>query len=297
MLCGIFKSNWEDNDENFNFLGVPIDITSSYRCGARLGPDSFRKILSSENFECSSESEIDLIKHYRIKDWGNIGIIRSDISKSIERISEGVFSILSEGKPLLVFGGDHSTTIGVGHSLENLNLSTHIIYVDSHLDLYDELMETRFSHGCTLKRLTELNNYEGATLLGYRDFTKDQLSLARNERIKLFSTNELISHPNLYQFGYDLGIKLKEKHSNIHISLDLDVLDPSVAPGVGNPVAAGLNTRELLWLLSGIFQSLKTTHIKSWDIVEYNPLFDVSEITGFAIVKILIECLSSLIIQ
>ena len=294
MLCGIIKSDWADKDANFNLLGVPLDITSSYRIGARYAPDSFRKILSSENFECTSESQIDLTQHYKVKDWGNIGIINSSISKSLEKVSEGVSNLLSLDKPFLVIGGDHSTTIGVGQSLEDLNISTHFIYLDSHLDLYDELMETKYSHACTLRRLTELDAYDGATLLGYRDFTKDQLSYAKNSAVNLYSTQDLTSNSNLYQFGYDLGIQIGKKHSNVHISLDLDILDPSVAPGIGNPVAAGLYTRELLTLLSGIFTGLKSKRL-SWDIVEYNPLYDLSEITGFAILKIFIEGLSALL--
>ncbi len=295
MLCGIIKSDWANKEANFNLLGVPLDITSSYRNGARYGPDNFRKILSSENFECTSETEVDLTKHYKIKDWGNVGIINSSISKSLQMVSEGVSELLRLEKPFLVIGGDHSTTIGVSQSLEDLNIPTHFIYLDSHLDLYEELMETKYSHACTLRRLIELEMFDGATLLGYRDFTLDQLNYARNSNVNLYSTRDLTSTSDLYQFGYDLGIQIRKKHSYIHISLDLDILDPSVAPGVGNPVATGLNTRELLGLLSGIFTGLRSKRF-SWDIVEYNPLYDLSEITGFLMVKIIIESLSAMLI-
>ena len=84
--------------------------------------------------------------------------------------------------------------------------------------------------------------------------------------------------------------------SRIHVSVDLDVLDPSFAPGVGNPVAAGITTRDLIHILKGLFKGIKHNKLISWDIVEFNPLYDNAEITAFSIVKILIESLGSQIL-
>lgn len=292
MLCGILKREWIDIKPNYHFLGIPLDISSSYRNGARHGPDIFRQILRSENFECVTEAGVILKDFYRIKDWGNIGVISTNLRKSLRLISEGVLDLILNEQPFLLFGGDHSLTIGTGEAFEEADLSIHLIYLDAHLDLYDEMMESDLSHACTLRRFSEISGFQGATVLGYRFFTKEQLSYAQNNNIKIISTNELIQQSDLYQFGFEIAAPLVKENNRVYISVDLDILDPSYAPAVGNPVAGGISTRQLIWLLIGLFQGLKT-QIFSWDIVEYNPLYDHAEITAFTIVKLLLESLGA----
>jgi agmatinase len=292
-FCGLIRDEWEDDQPNYHLLGVPLDISSTYRPGSRFGPDYLRRILQSENFECMSEKEVDLRKHYRIKDWGNVGIIDTNLEKSLKRVSEGVQELITFQSPFLVLGGDHSTTIGVGKGFEKSDVPFYVIYIDAHLDLYEEVKESRFSHACSLKRLSELETFEGATILGYRDYLKDQIQYAKKNDIDLCSTVSLQKQKNIFQFGYDLVQKLTTKYSYIHISVDLDVLDPSFGPGVGNPVACGLFSRELIDLIAGTFSAIPQEKNYSWDIVEYNPLFDYAEITAFFVVKMMIEALGS----
>lgn len=292
MLCGILNSEWIENEPNYHFLGIPLDISSSYRNGARFGPDIFRRILRSENFECITETGVVLKDHFRIQDWGNVGIISTDLSKSLKLVSEGVLDLISNKQPFLLFGGDHSLTIGIGKAFEEAALPIYLIYLDAHLDLYDEMMESDLSHACTLRRFSELSGFHGATVLGYRFFTEEQLSYANSNNIRVISTNNLVQQSDLYQFGVNTTQSLNKGNFRVHVSVDLDVLDPSFAPGVGNPVAGGISTRELLWLLRGIFQGIKTAVI-SWDIVEYNPLYDPAEITAFTVVKLLLESLGA----
>lgn len=292
MLCGIMKSKWIENKPNYHFLGIPLDISSSYRTGARYGPDTLRKILHSENFECVSETGEVLKDYYRIKDWGNVGVISTNIRRSLDLISEGVLDLISNEQSFLLFGGDHSITIGAGKAFEKADLPVHLIYLDAHLDLYDEMMESELSHACALRRFSEISGFQGATVLGYRFFTKEQLVFAKNNNIQVISTNELLQQSDLFHFGLKTGQNLAEKNSRIYVSVDLDILDPSFAPGVGNPVAGGLSIRKLIWLLTGIFGGINN-QIVSWDIVEFNPLYDVAEITSFAIVKLILESLGA----
>jgi agmatinase len=296
MLCGILRHEWIDTQPNYHFLGIPIDISSSYRNGAKHGPEFFRQILRSENFECVTEAGILLKDYYRIKDWGNLGIISTNLQKSLQLITEGVLDLVLTEESFLIFGGDHSLTIGSGKAFEEADLPISLIYLDAHLDLYDEMMESDLSHACTLRRFSETSGFQGATVLGYRFFTQEQLSYAQNNDIKVISTNELLQQSDLYQFGLEITAPLVKENNRVYISVDLDVLDPSYAPGVGNPVAGGISTRQLIWLLTGIFQGLKTQVI-SWDIVEYNPLYDSAEITAFTIVKLLLESLGAQIIM
>jgi agmatinase len=296
MLCGIVKREWVEEKPNYHFLGIPLDISSSYRNGARYGPDIFRRILRSDNFECVTETGIFLEDYYKIKDWGNVGIISTNLSKSLRLVSEGVLDLILNNQPFLLFGGDHSLTIGTGQAFEEADLPVYLIYLDAHLDLYNEMMESDLSHACTLRRVSEISGFQGATVLGYRYFTKEQLSYAKNNNIKVISTNELIHQSDLFHFGLNIAQTLIEENTRIHVSVDLDILDPSFAPAVGNPVAGGLSTKELIGLLTGIFHGISCQTI-SWDIVEFNPLYDLAEITAFAIVKLLLESLGAQIIK
>ncbi len=293
MFCGIIKKDWSKNEANYHMLGVPLDITSSYRTGARLGPDYIRKILLSENFECVSESGLSLNEYYRIQDWGNVGIINTDLQKSMQFISEGIYDLVSTAQPFLILGGDHSTTIGVGNAYDKANLSVYYIYIDAHLDMYEDVKESKYSHACTLRRLSEMKSFQGASVFGYRDFTRDQLEDAKEVGIEVFSTDTLLRESNLHQFAYNFSKHLSSRYSRIHISVDLDVLDPGFAPGVGNPVAAGISTRNLIWVLNGLFNGNISDQIITWDIVEFNPLYDYAEITSFNILKIMIESLGA----
>ncbi len=296
MFCGILKTNWSIDEANYHLLGVPLDISSTYRTGARFGPDHIRKILLSENFECVSESNKDLSEYYRIRDWGNVGIISTNLHKSLQFVSEGVFDLIGTNQPFLILGGDHSSVVGVGHAFEKANLPTFYFYIDAHLDLYNEVNESSSSHACTLRRLSELESFQGATVLGYRDFSIDQLEYAKACNIELFSTSDLLHQSDIYQFALNYTKNLLLKSKRIHISVDLDVLDPSFAPAVGNPVGAGISTRNLIGLLRGLFEGLSGDLIISWDIVEFNPLYDQSDITAFNILKILIESLGAQIL-
>lgn len=293
MLCGIIKREWISDEPNYHLLGVPLDISSTYRTGSRHGPDFLRRVLASENFECVTEQGVDLTQHFRIKDWGNVGVISTNLEKSLQRVSEGVQDLLRTEQPFLVFGGDHSVTIGIGEALEAAKIPFYLIYIDAHLDLYSEMKGSSLSHACTLKRLSETEFFRGATVLGYRDFTLEQLKYANTHTIKTVSLINLLQHSDLFQYGLDLAQSAATHGQRIHLSLDLDVLDPSCAPGVGNPVAGGLATRQLIWLLSGIFRGLRALKAVSWDIVELNPLYDHAEITAFTVVKLILEVLGA----
>jgi agmatinase len=290
-FCGLIRDDWEEEELNYHFLGVPIDISSTYRPGARFGPDTLRRILESENFECISEKLVNLHNYYRIKDWGNIGIIPTDLIKSLGFISEGILDLISTQNPFLAIGGDHSTTLGIGDAYNINEIPLHVVYLDAHLDLYDEVKESPNSHACTLRRLSEKNNFDGATILGYRDFSYDQIDYAQEHAFDLHSTSDLKSKGDLYEFGKYITKSLIKKSSQIHVSVDLDVLDPSFSPGIGNPVSCGLSSHEVVSLIGGIFSTLPKNKFLGWDIVEYNPLFDNSEITAFFIIKLMIETL------
>ncbi|MFW9780230.1 MAG: arginase family protein [Candidatus Heimdallarchaeota archaeon] len=293
MLCGIIKREWNADDSNYHLLGVPLDISSTYRTGSRYGPEYLRRVFTSENFECTTEQGIDLIQHFRIKDWGNVGIIPSNIEKSLKFVSEGVQDLLGTKQPFLIVGGDHSITIGIGEAFERAKFPFYSIYIDAHLDLYSEMKGSKLSHACTLRRLSEMEFFRGATVLGCRDFTFAQLEYAKTADITPISLIKLLQEEHLFQYGYELAQSLISKENRIHISLDLDVLDPSCAPGVNNPVAGGMGTRQLIELLTGIFQGLSKPRAVSWDIVELNPLYDQAEITAFTVVKIMLEGLGA----
>jgi agmatinase len=139
------------------------------------------------------------------------------------------------------------------------------VVFDAHYDLRDEYAGTKLSHAAYLRRIVEERGPENIIHVGARAFVKEELEFLTENNIKSISDSE-IRNGN----GPKLLKQLTDKFENLYLSIDLDVLDPAFAPGVGNPEAIGITSRELYDMVV----VLKNKKIKAADIVELNPMFD-----------------------
>lgn len=291
LLGGVISAETSNEIADFSFIGYPLDLGYSFRTGYALSPDEFRYLLQSDNFECTTELGQNLIDCIKVKDHGNIEVHYGNLKKSLEYGKEVYKDLLTDKKPFFTIGGNHSITIPLGFALEEKNIPFYTFYFDAHLDLYDRIGGTKYSHASVMRRLTELNMFKGGMMIGYRDYTREHIQFAEDKELKLLSSRELekISNNSVFNSFPDFN-----SPCHIHFSIDLDVLDPSVSPGVGNPVAGGISTRKLLMILEELCDKLKyksnITGI-SWDFVEFIPTYDISNITGFAMIKLFIESL------
>ena len=249
-----------DNSEPVaKLFGIPFDSTHSYKPGCRFGPDVIRDAFN--NIEIfMPEFGVDL-EQVNIQDLGNLEhtVVAQNM---IDMVRKTTSELKDTSNQLIILGGEHSLTYG---SYMSYPKDTGYVVFDAHYDLRDEYAGTKLSHAAYLRRIIEERGSENIIHVGARAYVKEELEFLTEHNVKTISDSEIRigDGPKLLQ-------KMTEKFENLYVSIDLDVLDPAFAPGVGNPEAIGMTSRELYDMVV----SLKNSRIKAADIVELNPTFD-----------------------
>jgi len=240
-------------------FGVPFDSTHSYKPGCRFGPDVIRDAFNNiEIFQ--PEFGIDL-ETANINDLGNTKhtVVATEMLQMVENITS---ELKKQNKQLIILGGEHLITLG---SFTCFPKDTGFVVFDAHYDLRDQYADIKLSHAAYLRRIIEKRGSENIVHVGARAFVKEELAFLKEHGIATVSDKE-IRDGN----GPKLLKDITSTFDNIYLSIDLDVLDPAFAPGVGNPEAVGISSRELYDLVT----TLQNKKIVAADIVELNPTYD-----------------------
>jgi agmatinase len=273
-------------------VGIPWDLTSSYRRGASGGPNAIRMGTDGALYNRYSERGIDLADVWRVCDHGNIRKVKaaSKLRRSIE-----VTTRLHHHRDqrTLFLGGDHYVTYPAFELIaESEGKPLSLLYFDAHPDLYPSYEGSLHSHATVVSRIVE--NPKTSTgrvcYVGIRASTKEQ-----DQRIQQFGLTKFTSD-DVYRKGCEAissSVKKLLTDHLVYLSIDLDCLDPAYAPGVANPQPAGLSTRQLFDILRGL-DGLK---VVAADIVEYSPNCESNaRTTGFTaavLIKEIMQLLSS----
>lgn len=240
-------------------FGIPFDATHSYKPGCRFGADAIRD--SFNNIEIfHPDLSVDL-ETANIEDLGNTRhtVVSSEMVDMAKKITK---ELVAKQKQLFILGGEHSITYG---TFSGFPKETGYVVFDAHYDLRDELADTKLSHASYLRRLVEDRGSENILHVGARAFVKEELEFLKENHIKTISDKEIREGK-----GPQLLRNFTSTFDTLYSSFDLDVLDPAFAPGVGNPEAVGITSRELFDLI----YSLQGTKVTGVDIVELNPYHD-----------------------
>ena len=285
-----------DNTElaNLVVIGVPWDASSSYRKGCSKAPEKIRQATSGELYNYFTEKNVNLKDKWQIFDAGDVEITTDDASTTRKEVFNSLKQVYNVRKPprFLFLGGDHLTTYFCFHSCSELGIfendKTGILYLDAHPDLYYHYKGNIYSHACVLRRILDQTKINPSNIIqiGIRASTEEQRAFAKNADIKTISTNEL-QREGTAATARIIKEKFSQVVDQIYLSVDLDVLEPGYAPGLGNPEPAGLTTRDVVNLI----QELAGLSILAFDIVEYCPDYDQSDITAFAAAKLIKEIL------
>jgi agmatinase len=223
-------------------FGIPYDSTCSFNTGARFGPDSIRQAsYHLEKFDC--ELEVDL-RDIHVKDVGNITVRYGDPRANYEIIRKAVSDIDS---PFVALGGEHT----IAYPLVSLTAPDVFVSLDAHLDLRDEYLGEKLSHACTSRRVSEICDVH---IYGYRECSKEEYVFMKKNNIFGLTPSDLRRSDPLYPEG-----------KTVHLSIDMDVLDPCEAPHVSNPVPGGLSFDEVTKIIHHI---IERNTIVSADICE-----------------------------
>ncbi|MFX0113446.1 MAG: agmatinase [Candidatus Hodarchaeota archaeon] len=280
---------------NLSVLGIPWDASSSHRKGAAAAPAAIRQSTTGVLYNKYSEyRNIDLAAKWRIYDHCDAILQTSDAIEAREEISESIRFIVNVMKEFrfLFLGGDHLSTYFSFHSLAEIcrtkGKSLGIVYLDAHPDLYAEYEGDKYSHGCVLRRIIEETEINPRNIVqaGIRAATPEQLEYIQELGITYFSRKDFQESGGL-ETGARVKLALEQVADLVYLSIDLDVLDPAFAPGVGNPEPGGLATFEVV----DFIHSLAGLPIFALDVVELCPVHDHSNITAFAAAKLIKETL------
>ena len=264
-------------------LGVPMERGSLYRRGQAKAPAQLRKI--SAIFAPVTE-RAELFDTVTVQDDGDLTLVDGDMGANVEAVAAAIAKTPAGTLPI-VLGGDHTTvspTLIAQQRRFNGRLS--VLYIDAHPDLNDVSRHTRWSNGCALRRGLEMGEIDPkkVTLLGCRDYDWEEVEYIRKTGITLIPAATAHRWTG-NQLADEVGSRIGS--DSLHISLDIDSLDPSYAPGTGVPAAGGLTSRELLDFL----RQLRGVKLAGLDVDEVAPPLDYGHITSLAALKFIFEFL------
>lgn len=269
--------------------GIPYDKNASLGKGASLAPDTIRE-LTYHIPPLDMKSKI--LKSTKIFDLGNYEL--TDFEETSYKLYVDLFSRKNKFK--IILGGDHSISIASEKAFYKKCIEDKkepvIIHFDAHPDICEEYLGNKYSHACTNKRALDLGyKDENITLVGIRGFEEEEVyTLMKHPKIDVFKSVDVktLTPEALLLL---LVSKYRNDKYRIYISYDIDINDPSFAPGTGTPEAFGLNSSDVLTLILGLIKSL---NVECLDIVEVSPKLDVNNITSWLAIKTLYEVFSTL---
>lgn len=268
-------------DSHYVVIGVPYDVTSSYRSGSRFGPAALREAsLNIETYSLRSETDLEEIG---IADMGDIHVV-SDPGEMVERIRLVVTDVVRAGKVPILLGGEHLITLGAIKALSN---DVAVIDFDAHLDLRETYMGEEYSHATFMRKVAEIVSPKNIFYVGIRAVSKDELEFSR-ERGLTFVDARGVRNVKSDELAQNLRSRLAG-FSKIYLTVDADVLDPAYAPAVGNPEADGLSPDDVLTLISGICDE----RVVGMDLVEIAPHYDTG-ITSTLGARIIFEAICAI---
>ena len=248
-----------DLDPIASIFGVAFDSTHSYKPGCRFGPDVIRDAFNNiEIFEPDFGVDLETVN---IEDLGNIQHTVS-ATEMLDMVGKTTSELQKNKNQLVILGGEHLLTFG---SYMSFPKDTGYVVFDAHYDLRDQYADMRLSHAAYLRRIVEKRGAENIVHVGARAYVKEELEFLKEYNIQTITNRQIRDGK-----GPDLLKKATDSFHSVYTSIDLDVLDPAFAPGVGNPEAVGITSRELYDMIT----SLQKKTVVAADIVELNPTFD-----------------------
>lgn len=259
-------------------IGVPLDIATTNRSGARLGPRAIRNASLSLAWERPWPWQTDPMTALRVIDCGDCEPVDEDLL-SVSHIEKHIANIVNSGAAALVLGGDHFVAYPSLRAHAAAYGPISLIHFDAHTDTWPS-SGNGINHGTMFHQaaLEKIIEPASSTQIGIRTINADTMGF------------HIVSAADVHELsGRDIARQIRERVGNspVYITFDIDCLDPAFAPGTGTPVPGGLSTFQAL----NIIRELKGINLVGMDVVEVAPAYDHAEITALAAAQIAIELL------
>ncbi len=256
-------------------IGYPYDGTSSYRPGSRFAPSAIRE--ASDGLETYSPYLNLSLDDKQICDLGDLTLPFGDKTRVLRMIQDKTRELLSASKSILSLGGEHLITYPIVKEFVKTFPNMIIIHLDAHADLRNEYLGEKESHATVLRRVYDVVEPKRIYHFGIRSGTQEELQFARE-----------YGHFHPYHLGMMESV-LSEipDETPIYLTVDLDVLDPSVLPGTGTPEPGGIQFMELLSAIHGF----RAKNLVGVDVVELAPDYDPTKVSSIVAAKAIRELL------
>jgi agmatinase len=279
-------------------LGAPFDGGTSHRPGARFGPQAIRftDYLAHDGMRPHLALGVDPLTALRVVDVGDVQMLPGEIDKSLGRLEQAVTAVARAGCIPVVLGGDHSVTFpdatGVAHQVGWGRLA--LVHFDAHADTANTQFGSLYGHGTPMRRLIESGAVRGERFfqIGLRGYWPDP------DVLDWMATQGMRSYEMTEVCDRGLGACLEEVFEmamdgceGVFLSVDIDVVDPGMAPGTGTPEPGGLTARQLLDAVRRCAMELPLAGI---DVVEVSPPYDHAEVTAYLANRVVLEALSGM---
>lgn len=281
-------------DADVGFLGIPYDAGNSWRPGTRFGPREIRNYsarysawggaLPEGYWDINQDQR--LLKGVRMVDCGDVDLAYYDIERNRREITQSVEAVLEAGVFPVLVGGDHSVTYPAICAFERYG-PLDIVQIDAHLDWIDEVDGVRYANGSPMRRAMEHDFTRHMAQLGIRDIR----SREADYRFACEHGSHIVTRERIRSDGVASTLDQLPELGNVYVTIDIDGLDPSIAPGTGSPTVDGLYYHEVRGLLQGIAE---TAEVVGFDVVEVNPMVDLNGQTCLLATTLIVEFLGAI---
>ncbi len=286
------------SDADVVIVGAPIDSGTSHRSGAKFGPQAIRggDYLPHDAERPHLALRIDALKALKVVDAGDLLMPGGDLVASLGVLAQATEKISRAGAIPVILGGDHSIA-----SADVAGIAAHrglgkisMIHFDAHADTGEDQWGALIGHGTPMRRLIDSGTVRGDRFLqlGLRGYWPDAKTLdwMRDQGMRSYEMTE-IHHRGLNAVLDESFSILTNDCDGVFLSVDIDVVDPGMAPGTGTPEPGGMTSRELLESVRRICLELPIVGI---DVVEVAPAFDSADITAILANRVVLEALSAI---
>lgn len=269
------------------FVGVPLDIGTSNRPGARLAPRQIRdesRMLRPFNVATGAAP----FESIQVADIGDVAINTFNLEKSLSIIEKAYDEISDQGCTPLTLGGDHTITLPILRALAKKHGPIGLVHVDAHADINDHMFGEKYAHGTPFRRAMEEGLLDGnrVTQIGLRGtgYSSDEFDWSREQGFRVVQAEECW---NKSLVGLMADVREKVGDGPVYITFDIDGIDPAYAPGTGTAEIAGLTVPQALEIIRGC----RGMNVIGGDLVEVSPPYDTSGNTSLLGANLLYEML------
>lgn len=252
------------HEAEFVILGVPFDRTTSFRSGARAGPNAIRE--ASANFEPYLFEHDQILTDIKVHDAGNIEEVGT-AEDMVRETREYVTGIVKAGKFPILLGGEHTITVPAVQAFRDIG----VISIDAHLDFRDEYLNNRLSHACVMRRNADQVGIENVLAFGVRSISAEEKGAPMPEYIDAFAI-----HEEGVEKSFKRALNMIRRE-NIYLTLDIDGIDPSFAPGTGTPEPFGLSSIDVKKCIN-----MLGPRMVGFDVNEVSPPYDKGNTAALA---------------